>query len=107
MSIGTANAGSRCCGIYRRSKTFTYKFREGSVVYSIQKAEKGCLESVAIKSVKLTCGKNTCGQILYTDTFNGYWNEEELCTETDARNLAIDFLLLQQEAILEEMEKCR
>ncbi len=107
-SVGIANGDSFCCGNFLLVKTVTYKYKEGSVLYSLQKAQLGILETIVIKRVRLVTSKATFGQIivLYIDTFNGLWNENMLCTGPEATSLATAYLLQQQQALMDELNSC-
>src|SRR5579872_7289682 len=106
-SVGTIIGDSFSCGVTSKKILVTYKFKEGSIVYSIPDAKRGILEVIAIKRVQLICNKKTYDQIiaLYIDTYNSYWNEYDLCTEAEAVSLAINYLQRQQQLIEEELEK--
>jgi hypothetical protein len=83
------------------------KFKEGSFVYLCEKAQKGILERLAIRRVKCTEIK---GQIiaLYFDTFNAVYNEEELCTHSEAVAKAKEFHLSQISGVQKLLDKvCR
>ncbi len=99
---------SHCCGISSTKILVTYRYAEGSILYDCHKARKGVLYVVVIKSVKLITNNKTFGKTipLYTDTFNALWNENELCTEGDAKILARAYLVQQQQKILDLMNKC-
>jgi hypothetical protein len=107
-STGVANGEAFCCGVAVRGLVVSYRFAEGSIVYSVRKAMRGIMERVAIKSVRLVANRRTQGrQIpLYTDTFNSLWNENQLCTEAEARDYAIAYLERRQQDAIEAMERC-
>lgn len=94
MSTGTSTANSYACGVGRRARAISYRFSEGTIVYSVARAMKGVMEEVVIKTVKLAYGAKTQGAviILYLDTLNALWNEGDLCTEEEAQVLAIEYL---------------
>jgi len=104
----TGLATSSCCGVGGRKIAIIYRWGEGSVVYSVKKARHGILEAVAIKKVIFVSGRQTLGRItfLYQDTYNSYWNENDLCTEDDARTLAINYLEQQQAKLQQAMSEC-
>ncbi len=55
-------------------------FGIGDVVYSLPKARVGRLEKVVIKTIRVVTSRRTFGGkvVLYEDTLNGLWNEDEL-----------------------------
>ncbi len=108
-ATGTANGESFVCGIGITARVVSYRYQPGSIVYICNKAiREGVLEAVCIKNVKIIRNEVTIVPfILYRDTFNRLWNEEELCNETDARNAAILYLEIQQRLLLEQLSKCQ
>ena len=114
---------SSACGISAEKILVTYNYAVGSIVYNINKAKIGILNAVAIKKVRIINSMPTpvnnnkipsiyepIGDrhttILYQDTYNGLWNEDELCSEQEATDLAIAYLERRQAAILAEMIDC-
>jgi hypothetical protein len=114
---------SSACGISAEKILVTYNYAVGSIVYNINKAKIGILNAVAIKKVRIInpmpppVGNNkipsiyiTTGDrhttILYQDTYNGLWNDYDLCSEQEATDFAIAYLEKRQAAILEEMIDC-
>lgn len=76
-----------------------YKWPENSIAYLKYKAEKGIMERVAIK--KVIINKNYATKlaevVLYQDTMNSLYNENDLITEEEAKYLAQVFWLTQLE----------
>lgn len=107
-AVGSATADSGACGVGVRGVLVAYKYREGSTVFSCQKAANGVLEAVAIKSVRLVLNQQTFGRIvpLYQDTFNRLWNENELCDEATAIVTATSYLQAQQDALTDWLLRC-
>lgn len=78
-----------------------YQFEIGSLVYVCKKAEQqGIIEAVCIKEVRILTGKASpwgCfpppvpKHVLYTDTYNTIWEQDELCTHRQALDLAIEY----------------
>jgi hypothetical protein len=93
--------GTRAIGV-------PYKFEIGSLVFSVAKAKKGILQASVIKQIKVVFNARTQGRylILYTDTFNVLWNEDELCSEADATTFAIAYLENEQQQILQTLGNC-
>jgi hypothetical protein len=85
------------CASVTVKKYFNYLFLEGSVVYFIPKARKGILEPHAIKEVilKVQNGNDVWPIFLYKDSFNAYFNENELCSQADAIQYAKDYFTVQ------------
>lgn len=108
LATGTAQADSFCCGVSLALRPVTYRFPEGSVVYSCEKALAGVLEAVAIKSVKFVANERTNGNfvVFYTDTYNGVWNEDQLCTEAAARATAVSYLSRLRHMTLDAIGQC-
>lgn len=92
--MGTPASGTvviRGCFSISFSYNFTYRFAEGSIVYLVYKAQKGVLEKVAIKEVRLVSNSGvTIPQ--YIDTYNATYFDEDLCVQTDAISLATTYL---------------
>lgn len=107
-ATGSGNGVGYCCGVSSVLSLVSYKYAEGSILFDCKKASKGCLYYVAIKSVRLISNSKTHGKIvpLYIDTFNELWNEDDLCTESEAREAAIEYLLAQREAVLAQLQSC-
>ncbi len=87
---GSGTISLKGCFTYSFSEYLPYKYIKGDVVFVKPSALKGKLEKIAIKDVKVISGKKTYGQIifLYVDTFNFFYNENELISEQEAINLA-------------------
>lgn len=98
-SIGTAVVDSIACGKALTSYSITYKYAIGSHLWSRPHALKGVMEPLVIKDVKITIYN-----VLYIDTFNGYWNEDELCSEAIARDLAVKYWERQKEILFQAMK---
>lgn len=79
------------CAAIQKIKNVIYKFAEGSIAFDCMKSRKGILEKIAIKKVLISAGKKTLGQkiIVYMDTYNSLYNEEDLCTKEEAVNFSI------------------
>jgi hypothetical protein len=107
-SSGSATGESFACGSAIQATTYTYEYNQGSIVYSIAKAKKGILEAIVIKSVRLFINQKTFGQtkVMYYDTFNGLWGQEELCTQATAKAFAIEYLENLQLELQTELENC-
>ena len=106
QATGTASGDSFTCGAEIRSFVFTYKYKEGSILYPCYKANLGILEAICIKSVRLVTSGTSVLSVIYKDTFNRLWDEDELCNETDAKNAAIAYLQDLQNKIISELQKC-
>lgn len=108
MSTFNIAGDSSGCATGTSKVRVTYKFAIGSILFSCAKARKGIIEVVAIKDVRLLNSKSTYSQwvALYIDSFNGLWNEDELCTEIEARQAATDYLYQQQQDLLKKISQC-
>jgi hypothetical protein len=78
--IGQGGIGVRGCALVDALHPSVTKFGIGDIVYNVQKARRGVLEKVVIKSVRSVTSRRTLavGRRIYTDTFNGLWNEWDL-----------------------------
>jgi len=96
------------CARIKQSNYYTYKYGENSIVFLRYKAVRGVLEKIAIKKVILKQGYRTGGQVipLYQDTFNAYYNEEELCTHQEAVDLATIYFEDLKVAALAALRNC-
>jgi hypothetical protein len=90
-AAGGAKTGG--CALTSRYVYIPYKWGENSVLYIKHKAVKGILERIAVKRVILNSGPKTGNQIvpIYQDTLNSLWNESDLITESEARDLALAY----------------
>jgi hypothetical protein len=89
------------CATVSRTECELFRYEIGSVVYICEKAsQKGKLEAICIKSVRVLLGKPSpwgCfpppepKNVLYTDTYNTIWEQDELCTHREALDLAIEY----------------
>jgi len=92
MSGGIQMGG---CAVATSAKCVTFKYAVGSTVFICEKARRGILEAIKIKKVNLISNRSTYGRIvpIYIDTFNGCWEEDELCTQTEATEASVDYWL--------------
>ena len=93
------------CGLYRKKLNVYYKWAEGSILFSKQKAMKGRLEEIYIKTVLLNRSYNQIIPI-YKDSYNSLWNEEDLVEESDAISLIQDFIDLERDKITQYLNNC-
>ena len=98
----TGSGGLNVLGCASVSKIIcvVYKYAEGSRLWLKYKAIKGCLESVVIKRVDFLQNRNTYNRMvpLYVDTYNAFYNENELIDEATAIELAKQYY--EQQAAL-------
>lgn len=108
MSSGSAIGESFACAPAIQAVTYSYNFQEGSIVFSVEKAKKGILEKLVVKIVKIVVNKKTQGQVvvLYIDTLNGLWNENELCSFNEAKAFAVEYLENYQLALQNALANC-
>lgn len=68
----------------------TSAYSVGDVLYSLEKAQKGVLEAMAVKEVIVVCNAATLGQtsFIYKDTLNSLWAERMLITKNEAIEIA-------------------
>lgn len=64
----------------------TYKYKVGDACFLKFRAQKGKLEKIVIKEVKVVANKYTSGMVnfMYIDTFNAIYAEQDLLTEKEA-----------------------
>ncbi len=75
-------------GSYEQSWFIVTLFKPRDVAWIRKKAMIGLLRNVAIKSVKLIPESKYPDNILYKDTYNSLWNENDLIDETTAIAMA-------------------
>lgn len=76
------------------------RFAVGAIAYDCRAASsKGRIEPVVIKKYKIIYNPY---DVLYTDTLNALWNEDQLCSHSEAVNFAISYYERQQ-ALAESM----
>jgi hypothetical protein len=99
--VGSGIARFGGCAKTTKTVYIGYKWGENSILYVKYKAQKGILETVAIKRVLLNGGKKTFNKIIpiYQDTLNSLWNENDLILAEEARSLALDYWQKRQEEI--------
>ena len=91
-TFGVIGSGS-CCGGSSTLIFYTYKYAVGSILYDLQLAQQqGKLEKIVIKKVLLNTDPWGFIVPIYKDTLNAVWNENMLCTESDARAYATIYL---------------
>lgn len=92
---GTITTGG-CADAYKID-FIEHRWNVNSVLYRIDKARKGVMESVAIKRVLLNQKSNRFNPFgvkifpVYQDTLNRYWNEGDLTTKEEALLLIEDY----------------
>jgi hypothetical protein len=84
------------------------KYGPGTTVYLCYRATEGVLEKIAIKKVKLIRGYTSDNYplALYFDMNNFIYNEDELCTESEAIARAIDYYTHLIESIENKISQC-
>jgi hypothetical protein len=74
---------------------YSVKYPLGSIAYDIYAAkQKGRIEPVVIKKYKINYNPY---DVLYTDTLNALWNEEHLCSHSEAVEYAIGYYEKRQQ----------
>lgn len=91
------------CSSYTLTHLRYYKYREGSILFSKQKAIKGVYEKIAIKKVLFP----TQYVNLYVDTFNGLWNEDELVSYQTAVSLVQNYIERRNAEYEESVRRCK
>ena len=103
--VGSGTVYTFGCARVRASVFATYNFAEGSTVFFCPKARIGRLERITIKSVKLIPQGNNF-KALYKDTYNALYNEDELCSEETAIELAAEYFAQQLILIDQAARSC-
>lgn len=93
------------CGLYRKKINVFYKWAEGSILFSKEKAQKGRLEEVYIKTVLLNRSYNQIIPI-YKDSYNSLWNEEDLVEEADAVILIQEYIDAERQIVFQYLDNC-
>jgi hypothetical protein len=78
------------CTTYRMYKTLVYKWRPGDTLFLRYRAEKGKLEKIVIKEIKIVSNYEINGRtvFMYKDTFNSLYGDGDLVNEYQALQLA-------------------
>lgn len=93
------------CSSYRKKTNVYYKWAEGCILYSKEKAKRGGLEEVYIKMVLLNRSYNQIVPI-YKDSYNSLWNECDLVDEVDAINLIQEYIDTERQNVFKYLDKC-
>ena len=93
------------CSRVEKRISVSYRWGERSIVYLKYKAMRGCIEKVAIKRVVMN---NKYGGYIpvYWDTLNSIYNENELITETEARQLVQAYIDRTRYGIAQAERNC-
>ena len=107
VASGSLNLGK--CGDYVLNVVYlrSIAFSIGDTAWLKYKAEKGILESIVIKKIRLvdfTYKGLGLAYILYVDTFNALYNDYDLIYYADAVAIAQDFL--NRRRTIEETAEC-
>lgn len=85
-----------CTGV-KAYNYLTLPYTEGDILFYKSKAQqRGLLERVfvqriAIETRSLRCVDHSIYAVMYIDSYNGRWHEDELCSHSDAIDLAIEY----------------
>ena len=99
------------CSAYEERVNICYEYAIGSLVFEKIKAMKGIYERHCIKDVRFDMqqvkalkrvANYSAVKPLYIDTFNAYWNEDELVSYEDAKAL-VEAYIIQRNAELQQM----
>ena len=102
---GSGTINTFGCAKVRVSFYAFYKFAEGSTVFFCPKARQGRLERITIKIVKLI-PQGATFKALYQDTYNALYNEDELCSEATAIELAAEYFAEQLVLVGQAARSC-
>jgi hypothetical protein len=83
------------CALLKFYDIIVTQYGTGDILYNLKKAKHGTLEKIVIKYPRLANLKKSQNQItiIYVDTFNGLWNENELIPLSQAVQYAEDYWL--------------
>ena len=86
---------SRCGNnvVYIPRKFVTVPFKAGQRAWLKYQAQKGKIESVVVKTVKIISNYSTGGayNVMYFDNLNAIFNESDLINQSDAINFALNY----------------
>jgi hypothetical protein len=83
------------------------KWALGTVLYNCAAARRGCLERVVLKRYRVFENFRTIrAVVLYVDTNNWWWNEDELCTRDSALAAVAAYDARQAEIALDALSHC-
>lgn len=98
------------CADYSHKITLIPKFPLGSFAYIKKDAIKGILTKIYIKKVRFIPYVNKWTPIvltpLYVDLNNALYNEQELCTSTEAEALIAIYLQKYKAALEDNLKNC-
>lgn len=83
------------CSTVSKKENFLSKYQKGDKAWLYYKAKRGILESVVIKELRIIGGAFSYNQVvsIYIDTYNFYYNEQELIKENEAKDLVREFVI--------------
>ena len=88
--VGSGGLSASGCVVVFERHVFITAFGAGDIVYNVAKARRGILEKLVIKLVRPVNSRRAIrrNQVIYQDTFNGLWNEDDLVPYRTALVLA-------------------
>jgi hypothetical protein len=88
--IGTGGIGVGGCSDEKATMFKYFRWGPGMTLFICPKAAQGTLEKITIKRINLVQNRRTYMKIIpvYVDTYNCLYNENELCTESEAISAA-------------------
>lgn len=91
--IGSGTVVITGCTVYNMLKTLVYKYLPGDVLFLKYKAEKGKLEKICIKEVKIVSNYEINGStvFMYKDTLNALYGVNDLVNEYQALQIAKNY----------------
>lgn len=86
-----ANCGNNI--VYVPKKLVTVAFKAGQRAWLKHKAQKGKIESVMVKKVKILSDLSTLGgiNVMYFDNLNAVFNETDLINQSEAISIALAY----------------
>lgn len=84
--VGSGGITLSGCAKVRVTEAVTIKFPINGTFYNCAAARRGCLEAITIKRYHIVKNKASFNNtiVMYIDTLNGLWNEEDICTKAEA-----------------------
>lgn len=105
--VGSGGVSTGGCASFRVTVFRSYPYGPGDVVYLAYRARKGVLERISIKRIEVKSKDITDGTpVVYVDQDNFLYNEEELCSESQAISYAMTYYTNLVARLEEMIEDC-
>ncbi len=106
--VGSGGITIGGCAAVSYTPEYAHRWPLGTRLYALYKARRGCLEAVVLKQVRVVQNVKTGAltYIMYVDTLNGLWDEDELVELADAQAAVAAFDALQDARQAACMRNC-